>query len=215
MKEKLTPKWFVITLTGVFFAAYAAYNIFIILRDLRRGLSLTAIFISAVVALLFSLLSGFALTSGVKNMRFVVIRRMVLIVTLLVIFLLKLRMISAVIAYIDFTKTYTVLYSASYLATQAAMLILFVYYAYIIKSLLQYPKASFILPLSAALLFLCALVIDTILFFGFHVNLEANLIRTVVMRPVFYLGFIGLCVYFLFPRSHTVTEQGGPPELML
>ncbi len=28
MKEKLTPRWFIIKLTGILFAIYSAYNIF-------------------------------------------------------------------------------------------------------------------------------------------------------------------------------------------
>ena len=69
MKEKLTPRWFIIKLTGILFAIYSAYNIFLIVRD-GSAMPPVGIFISALVSLLFALLAAFAWTSEVKNVRF-------------------------------------------------------------------------------------------------------------------------------------------------
>lgn len=197
--KKLTPRWLIIKLTGIFFAAYAAYNIFIIVRD-HSGMTAQAIFISCVVALMFSLLSAYALTFGVmmKKPWFLMVRRMTFIITLLTVFLLKLRMIGRVITYLDTSKAHTVLYCAAYAATQAALLILLIYYIIIRKRFLFFPKACVILPVSAAILFLCGFTLEVILFFAYDIYLEASFLRTIVIRPVFYLGFIGLSVYYLF-----------------
>ena len=83
--------------------------------------------------------------------------------------------------------------------TLAALLILFVYYAFILRNLPLHPKMSVILPVAVIIGFVGCVVCEALLFFGFGFGLEASPLRTLVIRPVFYLGFIGLCVYFLFP----------------
>ena len=200
MKQKLTPKWFIIKLTGILFAVYSVYNIFIIFKD-RSSLPREGIIISAIIAVLFALLAGFALTSEVRDLRFLTIRITVFPVALLAVFLLKLRMVIRNIEFIDFTKPYTVLNGGAYFATLTALIILFIYYAFILRRINNYPKASVILPLTAMLLFVAGFVMEIILFFGFKIGIEANLLRTVVIRPVFYLSFIGLSAYFLFPAQ--------------
>ena len=198
MKEKLTPRWFIIKLTGILFAIYSAYNIFLIVRD-GSAMPPVGIFISALVSLLFALLAAFAWTSEVKNVRFMMIRKTVMIIVLLTIFALKLRLVNRVMALLDFSKTQNVLYVAAYFLTLAALLILFVYYAFILRNLPLHPKMSVILPVAVIIGFVGCVVCEELLFFGFGFGLEASPLRTLVIRPVFYLGFIGLCVYFLFP----------------
>ena len=198
MKEKLTPRWFIIKLTGILFAIYSAYNIFLIVRD-GSAMPPVGIFISALVSLLFALLAAFAWTSEVKNVRFMMIRKTVMIIVLLTIFALKLRLVNRVMALLNFSKTQNVLYVAAYFLTLAALLILFVYYAFILRNLPLHPKMSVILPVAVIIGFVGCVVCEALLFFGFGFGLEASPLRTLVIRPVFYLGFIGLCVYFLFP----------------
>lgn len=198
MKEKLTPRWFIIKLTGILFAIYSAYNIFLIVRD-GSAMPPVGIFISALVSLLFALLAAFAWTSEVKNVRFMMIRKTVMIIVLLTIFALKLRLVNRVMALLDFSKTQNVLYIAAYFLTLAALLILFVYYAFILRNLPLHPKMSVILPVAVIIGFVGCVVCEALLFFGFGFGLETSPLRTLVIRPVFYLGFIGLCVYFLFP----------------
>ena len=198
MKEKLTPRWFIIKLTGILFAIYSAYNFFLIVRD-GSAMPPVGIFISALVSLLFALLAAFAWTSEVKNVRFMMIRKTVMIIVLLTIFALKLRLVNRVMALLDFSKTQNVLYVAAYFLTLAALLILFVYYAFILRNLPLHPKMSVILPVAVIIGFVGCVVCEALLFFGFGFGLEASPLRTLVIRPVFYLGFIGLCVYFLFP----------------
>ena len=198
MKEKLTPRWSIIKLTGILFAIYSAYNIFLIVRD-GSAMPPVGIFISALVSLLFALLAAFAWTSEVKNVRFMMIRKTVMIIVLLTIFALKLRLVNRVMALLDFSKTQNVLYVAAYFLTLAALLILFVYYAFILRNLPLHPKMSVILPVAVIIGFVGCVVCEALLFFGFGFGLEASPLRTLVIRPVFYLGFIGLCVYFLFP----------------
>ena len=94
------------------------------------------------------------------------------------------------------------------IAALLALVILFVYYAFIRTNLTFFKKSSVLLPLSAIVLLLGSLVLEVILFFGFRVMVEANVLRTLVIRPVFYLGFIGLAVFFLFPPR----EAAPPPE---
>lgn len=220
MKQKLTLKRVVIILTGLLFGAFSAYNVFVIIRDYKE-MPLYADIISGVVALMFAVMAVFSLTSEIKpdiredittpddddvvgmtemqNIGFLVIRSTVFSIALAVIFLLKLRMSGKVLAFLDFSSLYTIIYFASYVLTQLALLFLIIYYTFVLKRLPLYPRASVFLPLAALILFAVSFILEIILFFVFRVILEANLIRTVVMRPVFYLGFIGLFAYFLFP----------------
>ena len=190
-----------VKLTGILFSVYSAYNLLVAVRDGKRGLSSEGILISIVVALMFAVFTVFVNTIGVKtnDMRFLIARRIAFIIALLVVFALKLRMAVEVIAYLDFSKIHTVLYGGAYFLTQAALLLLIIFYVFIIKALPFYPRASVILPTIAIILFLCSLVLEMILFFVYGIGLEANTLRTLVMRPVFYLGFICLSLYFLFP----------------
>ena len=171
---------------------------FLIVRD-GSAMPPVGIFISALVSLLFALLAAFAWTSEVKNVRFMMIRKTVMIIVLLTIFALKLRLVNRVMALLDFSKTQNVLYVAAYFLTLAALLILFVYYAFILRNLPLHPKMSVILPVAVIIGFVGCVVCEALLFFGFGFGLETSPLRTLVIRPVFYLGFIGLCVYFLFP----------------
>ena len=201
MKQKMTLRQLNVKLTGILFSVYSAYNLLVAVRDGKRGLSSEGILISIVVALMFAVFTVFVNTIGVKtnDMRFLIARRIAFIIALLVVFALKLRMAVEVIAYLDFSKIHTVLYGGAYFLTQAALLLLIIFYVFIIKALPFYPRASVILPTIAIILFLCSLVLEMILFFVYGICLEANTLRTLVMRPVFYLGFICLSLYFLFP----------------
>lgn len=198
MKNILTPKWFIITLTGILFAVFSAYNVYIFFTG-RGTLTREAMLITALVALLFALLALFAWTSEFnKNVRFIFIRKTVFIMVLFTVFALKMRLVLRVIGYIDFSRLNTVLYGCSYFLTQIALLLLLIYYALVVKDLPKHRKSAFVLPLSAMILFLLSLAADIILFFGLGINLEASPMRTMIFRPVFYLSFAGLSAYFMF-----------------
>ena len=213
MEKKLTLKRLIIPATGLLFAAYSAYNVFIVIRD-GGALSSEGILISIIVALLFAVLAAYVWTAKVKRKKgfFRMVRRTALIIALIAIFALKLRMVVRVVEYVDFSELQTVfvygepftfsmlqtlLYGAAYFMTLAAMLILIIYFIVIRKRPLMFPKASVALPVTAMVLFLVSLIMDMVLFLAYGVNLEASPLRTAVMRPVFYLGFIGLCAYCL------------------
>lgn len=189
-----------VILTALLFAAYTVYNVFIIYRG-GASLPSQAILISAVVALMYFVFTAFAVTAGVKSkdIRFLIGRRVAFIVALLTVFALKLRMAGQVIAYLDFSKLYTVLNGCAYLVTQIGLLLLLIYYIFILKNLPFYPRAGVALPTAAAVLFLCGLALEAVLYFVYGIGLETSPLRTIVMRPVFYLGLIGLSLYFLFP----------------
>lgn len=199
-------------LTGVLFAAYSAYNVFILFRDFD-DLTTEAKFICVVVAVMFALFAVFVWIAGVKERDglFLFIRRVIFIIALLTIFGLRLRLTERVIAYLDLNDTETILYGCAYFATQAALLCLAVYYLFILIARPLYPKASVILPIAAMVLFLGSLVIEAILFFRYHHGMEASPLRTLVMRPVFYFGLIGLSLYFLFPPQSS--DVGGATEI--
>lgn len=207
-KQNLMLRRLNIVLTGLLFAAYAVYNIFIIIRD-GRGLPAQGIFISALVALGFALFSAFVLTAGVrsKNPRFLMIRRITFILALLLIFLLKLRMVGQVVEYIDFSQLNTVIYGAAYFMTLAALLLLFIYYVFLRRIRIIFPRAAVFLIVAALILFLLSFIMEIILFFGYGIGIEANTLRTVVIRPIFYLGFIGLSLYFLFPPQSIILPK--------
>lgn len=209
MKFRYLLQRLIMVLTGFLFAVYAAYNVFVIVRDSRRGLSNEGKLISGAVALMFALLAVFVWTGNTKtkNIRWLKVRRVSLIIALGVILLLKLRMVVKVIDYLDFSQAHTILYGAAYLMTVAALLLLFIYFVFILKKLPFHPRAAVALPTVAMILFLLSLAIETILFFVYGIGMEANVIRTIVIRPVFYLGFVGLCVYFLMPSAPVQTKS--------
>lgn len=199
-------KRLVIILTGILFLVYSAYNVFIIFRD-RKEIPLEGIIVSAVVAVLFAILSVFSFSSLVNstNIRFLMARSTTLIITLLIIIGLKVRIVGKIIAYIDFSQLHTVIFGASYFLTLLGMMVLFFHYSFILKGLPLFPRASVIFPLAAIILFALSLGLEAVLFFVYRIDLEANTLRTIVIRPVFYFGLIGLSAYFLFPPD--VEEQ--------
>ncbi len=220
MKKIFTLRWLIAILTGAFFAAYSAYQVFVILRDAPRGLSSEGIVITAVVALMFAILAVYMWTTGVKGKKhilFMIVRRTSFIIALLVIIVLKLRLVIRVINYIDGTKPYTILYGAAYFMMLLALMILFIYYAFILNRLPFFPRAGIIMPWTAIILFLLSMIAETILFYGYGIGLEANAIRSMVMQPVFYLGFIGLSLHFLYPvligkKPNTEKTADAPSE---
>lgn len=198
MEQKLAAKRLIIRLSGILFVIYAAYNIFVIIRGGGR-LSQEGRLISALVASMFILLAFFAFTSESKNAKFLIARNTLFIIVLLVIFVLKMRMIGQVIDYIDFSKTETLVYGAAYFMTQLALLFLFIHYAFTLRTLPRFYKAPLVLPILALILLICSFILEAILYFVYGTGLEANQLRTAVSRPVFYLGFIGISIYSLFP----------------
>lgn len=207
MKQKLTPRLVIIKLTGILFAAYAAFIMFLIVRD-GRMLPVKGIVIYALVALLFCALAGFCWTSEVKNIRFLIVRRIVFIIDLLAILFLKLRLVPGVIATLDYKNPQTLLYGGVHFLTLGALIILIVYFVLVLKNLPRHLIASVILPLLTIALLLGGLVLEIILFCKYGIGLEGNTLRTVTSRPVFYLSFIGLSVYFLFPPQMPKQPDG-------
>lgn len=189
-----------IKLAAIFFIVYSAYNVFVVIKGIT-WLPLAGIIISLIVALMFAVLAVFALTAGIKteNIGFLMARRLSFIIALFVLFALKIRMAGSVFAYVDFSKPYTLMYAGSYIMLLAAMAVLLFYYAFIVRRLPFFPRASVILPLIVLILFVCSFTLEILLFSLFGVYTEASPLRTAVSRPLFYLGFICLSAYFLFP----------------
>ena len=212
MKGKLTFRGLIILLTGFLFAVYAAYNIFIIFKD-RESMTAEGIWISALVALLFGIFTVFLWTSAVKNVLYRKIRRRVFILALLAILVLKLRLAGRVVAVLDLSELYTLLYGFAYFMTLVGLLLLLIYYTFK-KRILRHPLAAILLPLSAKILFLLCFIAEVSLFCGHDIGLEANTIRTVIIRPVFYFGLIGLSSFFLLPpdRKSRKKAQKNPAE---
>lgn len=188
-----------VILSGVFFSIYSVYNVFIIFRD-RKELSVEGIVISAIVVFAFAALAMFSFTAitGSDDLKFLMIRSTAFIIGLLIILVLKFRMSGSVIDFLDISSPPTVLYFASYALVQAALFLLLFYYTFIVRRLPLFPRASVIFPLIVMVLFTLSLIIEEIIIFAYGIIIEANFIRTIVMRPVFYLGFICLCAYFIF-----------------
>ena len=196
------------------FAAYSAFYIFVLIRDLKQA-SLQELLIEALVSLLFALLSAFAWTSEVSNLKFIRVRRIVFIIALLAVVLLKLRLTGRVIAFLDFTGDYPflfALYGAAFFMTLMALIILLVYYTFIRRNMPLYPKLSVILPISAMILFILSFAAEILLFAIYRFGVEDSMIRTLFSRPVFYLGFIGLSAYFLYPPRVEETAGYKPPD---
>lgn len=223
MKQRPVLRRVVIILTGVLFAAYAVYQILVIVKDSSRSLSLEGKIISGLVAFLFAVLSFFAFSSAfsvtpppndnaypdelpiVQNMLFLQLRSIAFSLAMVAIVALKLRMAGQVVAYLDVSQVHTLLYAVSYSMTLGGMLVLLLFFVFILPRLPYYRRLAVLLPLFALVLFLLSFIVDILLFFVFRVALEASSLRTILARPVFYLGFIGLSLYFLLPPP--VTEN--------
>ena len=203
---KPTARLTVAALTGVMFAAYAAYSVFILIRDARH-LSSTARVISAAVAIVFAVFALFAWTCNLKpeTIHILIVRRIAFVAGLVIVFLLKLRMITKVSAYLDFSQFHTVLYACAYLLTQVAIALLLIYYAFILPKLAVYPKAAVQLPMIALILFVLSMILEALLLFIYGIGTETSYLRSAVSRPLFFLGFIGLSAYFLLPPEPTPT----------
>lgn len=205
MKQLLTPRWLLAELTGFLFAVYSAYNVFIIFRD-RGSLPSEGVLISAVVALAFAILAAFMWTAGIrgkKRILFMMIRRVAFLVAMITLIVLKVRLIRRIINYFDASVFYTYLYDGAFFLTLAGFLILFAFFTFILRDLPFHPKAAVGFPVAAVIVFSLSLIMEIILFFAYGMLFEANVLRTVVIRPVFYLGFIGLSLHFLYPLSTT------------
>lgn len=214
MKKKQRLRLFIARLTAIMFAAYSAFYIFVLIRDLKQA-SLQELLIEALVSLLFALLSAFAWSSEVSNLKFIRVRRIVFIIALLAVVLLKLRLTGSVIAFLDFTGEYAflfALYGAAFFMSQMALIILLVYYTFIRRNMPLYPKLSVILPISAMILFILSFAAEILLFAIYRFGVEDSMIRTLFSRPVFYLGFIGLSAYFLYPPRVEETAGYKPPD---
>ena len=214
MKKKQRLRLFIVRLTAIMFAAYSAFYIFVLIRDLKQA-SLQELLIEALVSLLFALLSAFAWTSEVSNLKFIRVRRIVFIIALLGVVLLKLRLTGSVIAFLDFTGEYAflfALYGAAFFMSLMALIILLVYYTFIRRNMPLYPKLSVILPISAMILFILSFAAEILLFAIYRFGVEDSMLRTLFSRPVFYLGFIGLSAYFLYPPRVEETAGYKPPD---
>ena len=200
MKLLMFVRRLIVILTGILFLVYASYNIFVIVKDIR-SMTVFGVLIGMLVAVRFAVLAVFVWTAGIQSVKLGFLKKRVawFIITILALFALKLRMAGEVFAYLDFTKPPTVFYVISYFLTLEAFLVLFVYYAFILKRRPLFPRAAVLLPVIAVFLFLCSFALEAVLFFAYGVITEANPFRTMIIRPVFYLGFIGLSASFLFP----------------
>lgn len=201
MKQKLMLKRLIIYVTAFFFTAYAAYNIFVLIRD-RAALPFEGKFISITIAAIFVVLAVFMLTTDVKNLPFRTARKIVFILTMLLLVFFKLRMSTQVIDFLETSPTLlTVVYGGAYFMTVAALMLLILYYVFFRNHILFHFKNSVVPPTVAMILFLGSLTLEMILLIFYGIGLEASFLRTIVIRPVFYLGFVGLCAYFLlFPQ---------------
>lgn len=219
-EKKNIPKKVVVILTGILFALYAVYNVLLIIRD-YQSLPPVGIVVSVLVALFFAAVAFFAFTTEVmtapsekaveqegtdlvgmsklKNIRFLVFRDYVLIIALVGIFALKLRVLGSVISYFEFSELPTVFNGCAYVATQVALLLLIIYYVFFLKKRPFFPRTSVLILITALVLFVCGFALEIVLYIVYGIGLEASPLRTMLSRPVFYLSFIGLSVYFLFP----------------
>jgi len=199
MKEKISLRWFFIKLAGVFFAVYSVYCVFIIFNGISKDLTTEGVVTNVLYAVFYAVFSFFAFTSEVKDIRFLTVRRIIFIAALLAELLLRLRSFRFVIYIINFSNPLTVLLGATYIMPIVGMLIILANFAFLSKNLLQHPKSSVLLPLSAMLLFLCSVVLEMIQLFKYSSGSNGITLRSIIITPVFYLGWICLSVYFMYP----------------
>lgn len=209
MKQKL--RILPVILTGLLFTACSAYNVFIIFIDYKK-LALEDMLALSFAALIFGVFAFFTFTSEAKSFRFFLLRRLAFVFAFIALFLLQVRMFDKVVAVFDINKPDSLMYCGAYAATQAALLILAVYYGFIRQNLPLRSMASVILPLTALLLFLFSFVMEGLLYFMYNIGLEANDLRTLVIRPVFYMAFILLSVYFLIPPAPDTSLEYMAPD---
>ena len=126
-------------------------------------------------------------------------RRYSFILALLTVFLLKLRMSGVMIEFLNPEYDFTVIYGVSYLLTLLGILDLTIYYIIIRKRNPFKRWVTVVFMVIAMVFFVAGLVLEGILLFKYNIGMEPNKLCTLITRPIFYLSFVGLCVYFLFP----------------
>ena len=200
MKRFLTLRGVIIFLTGILFAVYSVYNIYIIIND-SDEIGTGGTLISAAVALIYAIFAFFAFSAGatVNDIRFYIGRRILFILALVAAFGIKLRLIRSIITAITFSDMSTVLYGASFILTQFGMLFLIIYYVFIARTMEKNAVPPVTLQILALVFFALSLICEMVLLFVYGIGLEGNPLQTMIFRPVFYLGFIGLSVYFMLP----------------
>lgn len=200
MKRFLTPRGLIIFLTGIMFAVYAVYNLYIMGKD-SDTIGTGGMIITGLVTIIYAVFAFFAFSAGVivNDIRFYVVRRIAFIIALVAAFGIKLRLIADIVSMITFSQKYTVLYGGSFLMTQVAMLFLIVYYVFVAKRMDKNVKPPVTLQIIALVFFILSYICEMVLFFVYGIGLEGDSLRTMIFRPVFYLGFIGLSVYFMLP----------------
>ena len=200
MKKPLLRRLFIVFPAGILLTVYSAYNVFLIFRD-SILMTPDQTLICALVALMFAIFAAFLFTAGFRadDLWFLMIRRMLFISALLSIFVFKLRMLGPVLDYFNIYKLNTIIYFAAYVMTQVALLVMFIYYAFIRNRLIVSPHATTILSVTAIVLLLCSFALEVVLLFVYHIGLEETPLRTIIIRPVFFFSLVGICLYFMFP----------------
>ena len=94
---------------------------------------------------------------------------------------------------------FTVIYGVSYLLTLLGILDLTIYYIIIRKRNPFKRWVTVVFMVIAMVFFVAGLVLEGILLFKYNIGMEPNKLCTLITRPIFYMSFVGLCVYFLFP----------------
>lgn len=207
MKRFLTQRGVIIFLTGILFAVYSIFNIYIIIND-SDEIGTGGTLITAAVAFIYAIFAFFAFSAGatVNDIRFYIGRRIIFILALLAAFGIKLRLIRSIITAITFSDMSTVLYGASFILTQFGMLFLIIYYVFIARTMEKNATPPVALQMLALVFFALGLICEMILLFAYGIGLEGTPLRTMIFRPVFYLGFIGLAVYFMLPPTQPNKE---------
>ena len=197
MKESSlkTAKTFVRLVTALSFVIYTAYQIFLVVQvsAQRTGRLIGVTFyviitVASILALIYR--------PGIR-----IVRSVMFVVGFMLLFIMRMLSALSMFDYLDFSRMYTVLTVASYVATELGTLLLAIYYLAVRtrKNVKHERTITMIMMSIVILLFTFVLAAECVLVLQYHLNVDYNIPLTLMGKVLFYIGFVGTAVNFMMP----------------
>ena len=199
MKESSlkTAKTFVRLVTALSFVIYTAYQIFLVVQvsAQRTGRLIGVTFyvivtVASILALVYR--------PGVR-----IVRSVTFVVGFMSLFIMRMLSVPSMFAYLNFSRMYTVLTVASYVATELGTLLLAMYYLAVRtrKNVKHERTITMIMMSIVILLFTFVLAAECVLVLRYHLLVDYNIPLTLMGKVLFYIGFVGTAVNFMMPSD--------------
>ena len=199
---------FVNLFTALMFTLLTSYQIYLLVQISQNR---TGRILGIISFALITIATFFAL---VPRKGFSIMRTVLLIAGLSLNIIIKIFNASAMFGMLDFAYTPTVLNCAVYVLSQAAELLLLLYYLVFRhnKKLSRMRKLACVAMSAVVLLYLSCLIMEIVLMIRYGWNIDLSLKYTIASRFLYFFGFAGIAVSFMLPVPQS---QGGIPAAMI